>query len=684
MRRSAAACLFTVLAAACGGPADRVAVEDLGDADLRVVVARTGARAEARALNLQAPYRYELEPLGDVFERGDNLRIWVLGFKLDTLTTAFPALANRGLDDVLSRLSPGVGTAGPGRYASPAPDRVLFATVSADSPDDVPYEIKPWDQVAADVALYFELPGEQACPPVGVVVRAFRRDDPSRACIYTRNQTCEWFHSTEDRCPDETRIFGGTGTIVQHPDGRLLIGSAECSRASAESGGGRRGETYAYRCGDHIIGVQEQPLDALGVPWIPVRSPGVTEAALQQPGKWAPMAPGALFGSSDAGQVSLRRLSAQGGQVEVETLQHTVVDHPTEGSRAAASADGLTVTLSSGTFKDAVGTAEQCFRLVSSSVPFGWAPLEQREDAARLRLGPGLSPFGGTLAWDIIGDPGHIQAGLPDLVNVRLPANAGLFTSLSVRADPAQVFLQTTNGAFNFEPLTRFPGERALLGCPRAVVVPPGLAQPMLAGPNHLYALLQDRLQLLDPDGNTLADIPGEGANFSGAWELLRTTTRRDEERVVVIRDAEAHIFDPEARRHDRVVVPGQILAVIPGPDLLYRAPNEPFAVYRAQVEAGQLTDTIRYALPPFEEGAAELPTLDQAGVISRRGRPLVAFSAGSLAGILDLETGLATAVPVGFGAEVVVVFEDDTGNETWAGVKTSMGDLQPVRFPDL
>lgn len=681
MRRWALAPLCAL--AACSGPSDRVAVEDLGDVDLRVVVARAGAQAEARVLRIEAPYRFEVEPLADVFGRGDNLRIWVLGFKLETITAAFPALADRGLDDVITRLQPALGAPGPGRYAAPTPDAVLFATVTEDSPEDVAYGAKAWGDVAADVALNFALPGDQACPPVGVVVRAFLREDPSRACIYTRKDTCEWARPAADRCPDEARVFGASGTIVQRPDGALDVGATQCSPVEAEDGGGRRGETRAYRCGDHLVGVQEQPRDALGSPWLPVRGPSVNDPALELPGAWAPVAPGAYFGASDAGVVTLRRLAVSNGQATLQTLQHVVVDRPA-ADRAASSPDGVTVTLADGAFEDSVGTAAQCFRLLAGERPLAWAELQQLEAPNRLRLGPGLSPFNPTQAWDIIGDPGQIQAANPDVLPVRLPAAAGSFVALSARPEPAQLFVQATQRAYLFAPLTRLPGERGYLQCPTEVPLPVGALGGLVAGPNQLYALTQSGLQLLTPAGAAVANISADGETFTSAWTLTRVTTRRSQERVIAYREDIAHLFDPDQRRHDRVQLPGRILAVLPGPDLLYRTQTEPFALYRVELDGGQPTNTIRYVIPPFEEGAADPPSLDQSAVIAPRTQPRATFSAGSLAGVLDLDTGLSTAIGVAFGAQIEVVFEDDTGTETWAGVSSAVGPMQLVRFPSL
>lgn len=687
VRRVFALGIASVLAA-CAGPADRVAVEDLDGVDLKIVVARSGAQSEARALSKDAPYRFTLEPLGEVFERGDSLRIWVLGYTSAELGAAFPQLAGRGASDIVDSLTPVLSEPGPGRYPAPQPSKVLVTTVASDGPSEIDYEVGEWSQIESSLQLQFALPGSMACPPLGVVLRAFSRADPGRVCLYTRNEGCEWARPDTTPCPHQSQVFGAAGAIIQQPDGSLRVGETACSPVEAHRSDTQRGESAAFDCAGRVVAVQEQPLDADNKPWIPLKGPRISGIEFtSDSGQWLPVSPGLYYGFEEAGQVELRRVGIQDNEATYAALQHPLLDAPTMAQRTASSMDGLQVTLMGGTFDESVGSAaQQCFRRVTpEGEPLAWSNITGRTSATLTLEDDALGAFSMVTDWQVVGDPGQPGSGAPITSPLRLPASTNGLGRLSARAGrfPTDLVVHGRARTFGIEPVTRFSGPQHLFTCPAEVSQPRSLVGPMIAAPDGYYGLRADGIEVLDADGNQQRVLDNEGETFTRSWTLIRTVNAASQERVVAYQSGTAHVFDPNADTHNVYRLPGRIVAVLPGPDLLYVPSQRPFSIAIGPIVAGRLADSITYAVPAFDE-VNPPPLSIQSAAAYASGVRLVGFSSGSNVGVLDLDTGLSTAFPVGIDATIQALFEDDAGTQVWAAVTTSATGLELVRFPKL
>lgn len=676
---SRGALLLVVLTTACGEAGARIGTEPIGEAELRVVVARTSASQEAVALGRDAPYRFAAEPLDDVFARDDAVQVWVFGYRAETLATAFPSLDGRGVLDIVGRLNPGVGAPGPGRYAAPNPEVLLFTRLEADTGADVTYETPPVDQAAPAAQLFFELPGEEACPPVGAVLRAFDLDDPGRACIFTRNASCEWAR-TGEACPHQAQIFGGEGAIYEQPDGTLRVGEEACAPESVPSRPDVLGETAAFRCGDRLVSVQERPQSAEG-PWAPARVGVLDDRDALPDGQWAAANPGAYFAFEDGGRIRVQRVRVAEADGDLEPLVHPVIDSDQFEPRLVRSDDGQTVALESGEFERNVGSAaQQCFRLLEDGDrPSAWATIADRPDTRTLRLlAPGVAPFPATNVWQVVGDPGQTFSSTREPAPVTFPLGTNGLAWMSARPGSMETVVVHGRGrTFSLPQVTRFPSDRHLFSCPEEIPRPANLVGPIAAGPSGLVALLTDGLQTLDDAGAVLATIDAS-VTFDGSEALVTAEGQRGQPRAIAYRNNVAHVFSLDLMRHDRVEVPGRIVGVLTGPDLLFLPTGEDFVLARARVRGGAITETVRYVVPAFEEtrpGPLEVRP-------SATRDDLIGFSAGSLVGVLDLASGRSTATAVGAGAAVQAIFEDESRSETFGAITSELGDLELVRLP--
>lgn len=671
----------------CSGADPRVAVEDLGEVDLRVVVARAGETAEVRILDATEAYRYTAEPLADVFARGDQLQVYVLGYSLQTIEAAFPGLEGRAVGDIIGRLRPHLEPAGPGRFDPPDPDAVLFAAVAEGGDADVTYEPRSWSQVQDEISLRLELAGDLACPPAGAVVRAFSRDAPGRVCIFNRSQDCEWSRLGNPPCADQDRIFGVEGTIVEQPNGSLRVGQTICAPTEARDGSGAlRGESAAYVCDGRIVAVQVQPLDERGELWSPQPGPRIDNAETSRPGQWVPVDPGVLFAFEAADDIEVRRIGvgAQGEDV-YETLSHPVVDSPLARQRRASSADGTTVTLSGDGFERNVGSAtDQCFRRVDGTRPLEWSLVERREAQDTLTLSAPMTPFSSELDWQVVGDPGQDFVMSPQVVEARLPAGTGGLDRVSVSAErfPAALLVHGRNRTFRLPPVTRFEGDTHFVSCPRELTRPGDLTGPVIAAPDGYYAMVTDGIRRIAIDGTFGRLLDSGPDTFSPSWTLTRTVNRQSAERVVVYREGVVHLFDPGGTIHDRLTVDGRIVGVLPGPLLFYLPATEGFALRQVTVLRGQLTDEIEFTVPAVSEGNPPALEVRPEAVRALDRRVLVGFSSGDYAGVLDTRTGLSSAADVSPGAKVVALFGGDDGDATWAAVTTSGGSVELLQLP--
>lgn len=669
--------------ASCSAPSDRVAQEALGDAEFKIVVARSGEQAEAQALLLDTPYRFTLEPLKSVYARGDTLRVWVLGYTAEELGKTFPSLAGRGAADIIGQLKPRLGPVDAGNYRAPPPNTVLFAEIDDESPNDVLYASQDWTQIEAAVGLTFILPGTVACPPIGVLLRAYSLERPEQVCLFTRNEVCEWSRDSPDSCPYQSRIFGAAGAIVQQPDGTLSVGSTTCTKELDPNAGDVLGATSVYGCGSNLVAVQAQPLDSHGQPWAVTQGPSINNTDPLPTGQWVSTARAAYVAFDKAGKVELRTVSVTDESSTYGPLQHPVVDRPQNGGPLASSAAPTQVTLNGGAFADSVAPG-QCFRRAVASEPITWAQITRRTGDATIDLEePGISAFNNVDDWEIIGDPGASSGSL-QAVPLRFPVDTDQLGRLSLRGDtyPLDLVLHGRARTFDYPPVDRFSDQQKLFSCGNEVSRPANLAGPIIAAPNGYYALAEDGVQMISLDGTPGPLISSEGEVLSReSWTLVRTQTDAGQESILLYRDGTAHVFDPTDSSHDVYRVPGKIVAVLPGPELIHTQTSE-YNIFRTSVIQGQLGRTQTYAVPAFDETIPTTTSIKPAAIYIQGDTQLIGYSQGNVAAVLDLNSGLSSGTAVSRDAAVQAIFQDTSGTQIWAAVTTADGSLTMVRIP--
>ncbi len=683
--RALSSITIVALLMSCNAPADRVAQEDLGQAEFKIVVARSGQQAEALALLIDTPYRFTLEPLKDVYARDDTLKIWVLGYTSEQLGATFPPLASRGAADIIGRLEPRLGPLTPGSYRAPEPNTILFANIDEDSPDTVLYASQDWAQAEAALGLTFAMPGTVACPPVGVRLRVYDRANPGLVCLFTRNDMCEWSRADNQVCPNQGLIFGASGIITQRPNGTLTVGNLTCPRAPAQNSGDDLGETSAYNCGSKVVVAQEEPLDAQEQPWEAVQGPSISVSDSLLNSRWVSAERGAYLAFNTAGRVELRTLSVRNDSPAYGPLQHPLVDRPQDGNPLATSTNETQISLNEGRFADMVGAASgQCFQRALQSIPSAWAPISSRSgDASIVLEAPGIPSFSDAGDWQIIGDPGANTALQP--IPLRPPADIGVLGQLSTRrnAYPLDLVLHGRSRTFEYPPIDRFSEQQKLFSCARELTRPANIIGPIIASPDGYYGMARDGVQLIGPDGTIGPLLSGNGEVYSpNTWKLARTQSEAGQERVLMYRDGEAHVFNPGTSAHHVYNVPNSILAIVPGPELVYRPSNSNYMIALAKIGQGRVEGTRNYVLPAFSETSEGSLGIRAAAVYVQDNTRYLGYSRGPFAGVLDLDTGLSTGVPISKDAFVQAVFQDTSSPQIWAAVTTEEGSLTMVRFP--
>ncbi len=578
---------------------------------------------------------------------------------------------------LLSALKPTLGAPQPGLYAPPEPTRVLAAEV-AQGQADVAYT--PLDLAEAqnlpDVVFGFALTGAVACPPAGVQVRAFERDRPERVCLFTRSETCEW--QREGACAHVEAIFGrAPATIVQSPDGALLLDQQRCPPVAARNQGGDRGESRAWMCGQKLVAAQEQPRNKSGEPWAASSPVAFNRSELGRPGGFGQGPTGAFFAFQLTNNVHLlARLFVQQGRTELQMLDSPVIQ---AFNGLATSADGLDVTFSEA-LNDLVAAGEQCLVLTNDAQS---ERIATKTGPNSVRLSPpGLGAFN-TAAWQITGDPGPNFNNLT-ATQVGVAANLGALVGLSYRRDaaPPELVVVGATRSYVSERVLRF-SELHRYGCAHALPHALG-ALHTVAGRNQLYSLMPNGLVAVAEDGTTSPPLVAPGATFSAADRVIRVGDVQNDDHVLVWQPLTGalHHFVPAENSHEVQTLNGSFLGAFDGPLVAYR-PGAALAEVRVLALGGETTS---YTLPAFTEGQVEPVNLSSAGAVRLRGRTVIVFSSGSFVGALDLTSGLSQAVPVGENVQVQVGMVDDFSTEVWgvARLPGSPETVQMVRFPLL
>lgn len=638
----------------CGSPGAVVAIEDLGDADLKVIITKSDQRQDITVLAAEAPFIYRQEPLIDVFDRGGTLRVIVIGMRSQDLRAAYPSLPDRPPAELAQALVPRLGSIGGGLYPPPPPTRVLTTTVEPDSPSPLEYQPTDLTTLGDEAAFGFALPGDVLCPPIGVRFRVFPRGNPALSCVYRRDANCSWAH--QGTCPNEEAIYGVRlpvdRQILQLPDGRLLLPTGPRCEPIAIQQSPVFGETRAWRCGGLELGAQEPPtVDE--IQRVPVGREDLRAATI-----FTPASLGAMVALGDR---SFARLKMTQARFDLEKLVMLQVDAGNT-NRVLEWVDPLHVRLN-GAFSVDV-RMEACLALGGNNTPI--VAVSPDGGGAILTLGQPLPNFGTTPGWRVFGLPSQGTSAFPDLM---LPSSN---PTLRLTVGPSDRLVFSTGSAVYQAVTNSIQSRRNYYGCPIPVPnLPAGRPEVVVNGSGYL-GLQNDALLLHGADGAILETIPLGGTLPADArpWRLT-------EESYAVASLGGTQVWRVDAQRrvttHD---LPGPLVALL----LHQFAPSpraEVHALYQSRDQAAELRllslesgNERRYLLPPFDESSdpqAARVRIGPEAVYDRNGRVGVAYGQGSHAGALDLLSGISVAFRLGEQATGKVSFVDDQGATAWA-----------------
>lgn len=642
---------------ACGSAGAIIATEDLGEADLKVMITRSDQVESITVLAADAPFVYRQEALLDVFDRGGQLRVVVVGLRSQDLRDAYPNLPDRPPAELAQQLVPKLGPIGGGLYPPPTPTKVLATTVSSDSNATLEYQSTDLATLGDEAAFGFALPGDLLCPPIGALFRVFDRDDPSKTCVFRRDAQCTW--RRQGLCVNDQAIFGdrlpADRSIFQLPDGVLVLPSGGRCQPTAPRQSPIFGETRAWRCGDQELGAQEQS-SATTLPFVSVNREDLRAAAL--------FAPGSRGTYLALGSSTFARLKVASGRADVETLVILGVDAGTN-VRALSRIDETRVRLNSAFSNQVV--EGMCLALEGNNYRIQGVEDSGAGVRDQLVLSRPIAAFTPTTDWDIFGDPSQGTSFYPTFA---LPNGSGTPTRLS--ADGAdRLVISTPQGTFDALPIRSF-NRRFHYECAYPVVAAPGQSGEAVAGPAGYLTLGAESLLVQGADGVVSRTIPLGEPVPTGA-RILRL--EGDYLAVTVLGSSRVLVVGPsdQVNGYD---LPGALLGMAvhqfaPSPRselyALYQ-PNDAPAELRLLALATQ--QERRYLVPPFDESSnpsdAAIRIAAEA-FYDKNGRLLVAYGQGNHTGAIDLLSGLSLAFRMGAEARSQVAFVDDLGTSGWA-----------------
>jgi hypothetical protein len=170
LMRIAAAAIAVSVALFAGCDQRFVGVEPWeGSAGLRVVTSFSPLTKEARVLSGGEAYEVAL---GDLFERGESLDVWLFAYSSEQRVEQYPGLAGKSEAELAAILSPTFGSEG---AFEPSPAReVLHAEVTSAGTKEITYERKGWsdwlEEVEAKrvVPFSFVIPRSEICSAITV------------------------------------------------------------------------------------------------------------------------------------------------------------------------------------------------------------------------------------------------------------------------------------------------------------------------------------------------------------------------------------------------------------------------------------------------------------------------------------------------------------------------------------
>ena len=637
--------ILAALGAGCGSRA--TAVEDVGDADLRVFVTFSNAQPTVQALAGDTPYRRDLSEIVGGGSADASLEIWVFGYSLAELVAAYPVLEGRSVQDVVQLLAPASAPSSGARGYDPPPARhVLSTTIDDSNWRSTEYAARTWDDWVSTTGqedrkpFYFFLPDEIGCPDADKAFRVFSPQAPGRACTGSRTGPCQWQLPAEcagvlrEMCPALE-----TSVVLERGDGTLALGDSTCARATPP---------------ESTLGISAMWQCPAGVCTTDPAAIAIQNAQLTQAGSavesWVPSA-------RAEDQVTL------GGGNE-----------PTFGGQFAAARQSTIYA-----WVQDLKIRFSRFRMTRRT-----AAEDAKDDNTLTHNRRALS-----LLADDVGDL------------VRISADVG--------GD-----LVVVNGTNGSSVLTR----RTELDYEAPVAIDHAVFGGMLVGEivaarqpgrERVYAAVTAGIAILRKDALDAIETTtpaGRGPTLNrSVHHHLTVATSGPSERLVVCphRDVGVagrtlcsertlHVYDDRAAFLFSCDIPGDVLAIVEGFDVLYRPETDAFELRMASLGTVDCTDRgVRYLLPPTGPTTAPRVYVARDGHFAVEAHRLVGYSYDQHVGMLDLATGHSAAIlPSASGGSrartVPVLFEGPLSSHLWAIGKSPdvTGYYDRVRFPLL
>lgn len=127
---------------------------------IRLAVIAAGGVPSVRLLDAGAPIEL---PLGEAFDRGERVSVWILGYSLETLSTHLPALAEHTPSEIARLVQPLIGES-EGTAPLPQADEILCSDLTETSPTEIEHRRCDWQEWRrAGISVALRLPPEVAC-----------------------------------------------------------------------------------------------------------------------------------------------------------------------------------------------------------------------------------------------------------------------------------------------------------------------------------------------------------------------------------------------------------------------------------------------------------------------------------------------------------------------------------------
>jgi hypothetical protein len=592
------------------------------DSDLRVIATfpamGSTSNLSASVTALPATKAFKILNLKDAFaHHGDELEVYVFPYSLSTIQQMFPLMANMDAEAVAAALKPELGTDIAG-FEPPSANTVLHATIGSDSAKDVIYQVEDWNAWLNELTNANHEPFEfnpdpsLACTSkLATNFRFFAADQPSLSCHGTRTAGC---HLELDMGCDVASICStATGQSVRElPSGELGIGEARCAPEQLPSK--TLGLTKLWRCDTMVcgkaaveLGVQDDQTTSVGgqqMQWVP---------AAQPPIQLAP-----------ASSIGFGGVFTRGGAAAFYA-------YPRPPNNLTYF-DRFSFTGST--------PADTQLTEFGFSMLLVDAGLPRRLSAST--TGDLLVIDGQKSVFTIAKNPNPTMPTDSDYVNP-VPRDVGLAFQQVQESRVGEVIV---NGAGNLL-------YAALSGGIGTMTIEQGPAMPTVAvttPPDPWPQGAQVRLSRI-----------ADGA----AERVVACVYSGDDADPELCSGSELRVYDSTSRLLYKRDIAGTTLAVIDGPRVIYRPIGQDFVIAVCSLSDASCDGETRYLLPVSQPMTMAVKALvGRDAFLSIAGKSLLAFSAGTEAGMLDLDTGFSETYSNG-------------------GPLTSNPRLVPVLFPN-